>query len=87
MKIKTVLSIGAFFIFLQFTTVQLFSQMLSISESHNLPIQEVQRYQVLIMKAIYGSLLLWGLLSLILVIWLLIAMIIQPGKHSAKLES
>lgn len=86
MKTKVVISIGVFFVFLQFSTVLLFNQMLTISEAHKLPMQDVHRYQGLIMKTIYGSLLAWGLLSLILVIGLLIETIVNPGRNRAKMQ-
>ena len=72
MKIKTLISFGVFFFILQFTTVMVYNQMLSIAESHKLPIRELQNYQQWIMWAFLGFLIVFSILFLVLLLSVII---------------
>jgi hypothetical protein len=72
MKTKVIIFIGTLFMMLQFSTVFLFNQMLSLSEEHKIPISEIQHYQSLIMKTIIGSLIGFGILFSLLIVSLII---------------
>ncbi|MGG2201867.1 hypothetical protein [Paenibacillus validus] len=78
---KITFIVGVFFLFMQFSTVILFNQMLTISKNQGLPFEQIAELQGTIMSIILFSLIAFGILFMVL----LLALIRSAFKQSREL--
>lgn len=69
--VKLLITVGGFFFISQGITVFLFRKMFEFAVENKLPVEELIRYQPLIMKLILGSMIMFGILFFILVVVLI----------------
>jgi hypothetical protein len=63
---KIVTIVGIFFLIMQFSTVQLFNYMMTISKSHTLPTDKLEHLQITVMNVILFSLIGFGIMFMVL---------------------